>query len=411
MGASWGAAASAAATSRSGGALSDDASTTRRGMRGAAAAKKRGQKGRHSTAPGNRRSTTAITARHPLRSSRSPSWLWSSEPAARAAMGAAACSNSDSTSASSTGRYVLSRCPRCFSRSSTACSSPSRRRSGWAASPGASTTASHHCRPSPPRAGPHQASSTSLSFESDSSGTAVATPGGGTKAPWRGSRNSCSSGDSSAGGAAAKKLRMAARALPGAPRPPSRPVRLRSLGNSSLANTSASPERCSGNTASVASGAKGKEASWMRRLSLSASFISRSRYDVTYLTLNAFRQCRAARWTAGSISPSCRAAARLTARHRNRPFAPFKPPTTPSHSFRWARQACPPTCDASVTTAVPVSASITLPSSLLPPLPVPAPTFGWSPPPPSRPCTPGSATSASAASVSGTSSSAPSRSA
>ena len=56
-----------------------------------------------------------------------------------------------------------------------------------------------------------------------------------------GASRSASRGRSSAGSRAVKKLRMAARADPGAPLPPRRPLRLRILGHSSRTSTAISP--------------------------------------------------------------------------------------------------------------------------------------------------------------------------
>ena len=57
-----------------------------------------------------------------------------------------------------------------------------------------------------------------------------------------GASSSARRGRSSAGSRAVKKLRMAARADPGAPLPPRRPLRLRILGHSSRTSTAISPE-------------------------------------------------------------------------------------------------------------------------------------------------------------------------
>ncbi len=56
-----------------------------------------------------------------------------------------------------------------------------------------------------------------------------------------GARNCANKGRSSAGSTAVKKLRMAARADPGAPLPPRRPLRLRILGHSSRTSTPITP--------------------------------------------------------------------------------------------------------------------------------------------------------------------------
>ncbi len=56
-----------------------------------------------------------------------------------------------------------------------------------------------------------------------------------------GARNNARRGRSSAGSRAVKKLRMAARAEPGAPLPPKRPLRLRILGHKSRTSTAISP--------------------------------------------------------------------------------------------------------------------------------------------------------------------------
>ena len=56
-----------------------------------------------------------------------------------------------------------------------------------------------------------------------------------------GASRSARRGRSSAGSRAVKKLRMAARADPGAPLPPKRPLRLRIRGHSSRTSTAISP--------------------------------------------------------------------------------------------------------------------------------------------------------------------------
>jgi len=58
---------------------------------------------------------------------------------------------------------------------------------------------------------------------------------------WRGVRKSTSRGRSSGGSRAVKKLRIAARAEPGAPLPPRRPLRFLISGQSRRTNTAISP--------------------------------------------------------------------------------------------------------------------------------------------------------------------------